>query len=92
MKDESIEDIVHELRNEWATLYFSEGSRTRNGEYPNTVCVETDVLADRIEAALQREKAKIEADVIEQVLLNDAARDAIKPVFDQPKLNQEELK
>lgn len=72
---ESIEDIIREMR------AHDEPGRFVFGQ-------EVGRLADRIEEALAREKAKNEADVMEQVLLNDAARNAIKPVFDKTEFDK----
>lgn len=52
---ETIADIVSEMRNEWAEVYYSEETRRRDGAYCDNkfVAIEPSEIADRIEAARQ---------------------------------------
>ena len=61
-ENETVEDIVKEMRSEWAQVYFSEGSRRKDGEYCDNefAAIEPETVADRIEAAHQRDVAKLE--------------------------------
>lgn len=70
MKYESIEDIIHEMRD-------------KSKACPFVLFLDVEIFADRIEAAWKRERVAIEADVMEQCLLGDAARISIKPAFDK---------
>lgn len=56
-KNETIADIVAEIRGSWAQVYFCEGSRRKDGEYCDNefVAIEPESIADRIEAAWKRE-------------------------------------
>ena len=53
---ETISDIVREMRDVWAVNYWCEGCKTMNGDYPDVVAITTSELADRIEAAANRER------------------------------------
>ena len=57
-KQEKVEDIVAEMRNEWAEVYYSEGTRRRDGAYCDNkfVAIEPSEVSDRIEAAANRER------------------------------------
>ena len=59
---ETVADIANEMRSEWAQVYFSEGSRRKDGEYCDNefAAIEPETVADRIEAAHQRDVAKLE--------------------------------
>lgn len=59
-KHETVADIVAEIRGSWAQVYFCEGSRRKDGEYCDNefVAIESEAVADRIEAALERERAR----------------------------------
>lgn len=56
ISQETIADIVAEMRNEWAKVYFSGGTRRRDGAYCDNkfVVIEPSEVADRIEAAAKR--------------------------------------
>ena len=60
-ENETVADIANEMRSEWAQVYFSEGSRRKDGEYCDNefVAIEPETVADRIEAAHQREVAEL---------------------------------
>ena len=53
---ETIADILREMRNVWAVNYWSEGCKTMNGDYPDVVSITTAEIADRIEAAMREGK------------------------------------
>ena len=59
--NETVADIANEMRSEWAQVYFSEGSRRKDGEYCDNefVAIEPETVADRIEAAHQREVGEL---------------------------------
>ena len=61
-ENETVADIANEMRSEWAQVYFSEGSRRKDGEYCDNefAAIEPETVADRIEAAHQRDVAKLE--------------------------------
>ena len=54
-RQETVADIVREMREVWAVNYWCEGCKTMNGDYPDVVAITTAELADRIEAAHKRE-------------------------------------
>ena len=60
-ENETVEEIVKEMRGEWAQVYFSEGSRRNDGEYCDNefAAIEPGTVADRIESAWRREKAQV---------------------------------
>lgn len=62
-KVETFAEIVKEMRDEWAQVYFSEGSRRKNGEYCDNefVAIEPSIVADRLEAAHNRDVARLVA-------------------------------
>lgn len=55
--NETVEQVCEEMRNNWAVLYYSEGTRTKNGGYSGVPVIETENLAERILAAHKREIA-----------------------------------
>lgn len=73
-KQETIEDILREMREEWAVLYFSNGSQRRDGEYTTFPVLETEKFARRIKAAWNRERVAIEADALNAGALIEAFR------------------
>ena len=60
-ENETVADIANEMRSEWAKVYFSEGSRRKDGEYCDNefAAIEPETVADRIEAAHQREVGEL---------------------------------
>ena len=60
-ENETVAEIVSEMRGEWAQVYFSEGSRRKDGEYCDNefAAIESGTVADRIEAAHGREVAEL---------------------------------
>lgn len=60
-ENETVADIANEMRSEWAQVYFSEGSRRKDGEYCDNefAAIEPETVADRIEAAHQREVGEL---------------------------------
>lgn len=62
-KVETFAEIVKEMRVEWAQVYFSEGSRRKDGEYCDNefVAIEPSNVADRLEAAHNRDVARLVA-------------------------------
>lgn len=88
-ENETVEQVCEEMRNDWAQLYFSEGTRKRDGGYSDVSVIETDKVSGRILAAHKRDIADFqrrydecvrrfnEAD-LERVMLRDevAAKDA----------------
>ncbi len=56
---ESLSDIVAEMRGEWAKCYYAEDSMRSDGEYPEGhEDIDTQALADRIEAAWKRQMSQ----------------------------------
>lgn len=55
--NETVKQIAEEMQNDWAQLYYSEGTRSAKGEYPDVNCIETKKVAKRILAAHKREMA-----------------------------------
>ena len=60
-ENETVAYIANEMRIEWAQVYFSEGSRRKDGEYCDNefAAIEPETVADRIEAAHQRAVAEL---------------------------------
>ena len=60
-ENETVADIANEMRIKWAQVYFSEGSRRKDGEYCDNefAAIEPETVADRIEAAHKREVAEL---------------------------------
>ena len=77
-ENETVADIANEMRIEWAQVYFSEGSRRKDGEYCDNefVAIEPETVADRIEAAHQREVAELRECLKDAVLYNCAICDS----------------
>lgn len=68
-ENEKVGEIVKEIRDSWAQVYFSESSRRKDGEYCDNefAAIESETVADRIEAAHKREVEKLR-DVGKQML------------------------
>ena len=76
--NETVADIANEMRSEWAQVYFSEGSRRKDGEYcaNEFVAIEPETVADRIEAAHRREVAELRKGISELL-------DALQAIYDE---------
>lgn len=59
--NETIDDIIREMREDWAMTYFCEGTKKKNGEYSNIAAIGSQTVAERIEAAHKREMAHNES-------------------------------
>lgn len=57
--NETIEDIVREMRDEWAMCYFSEGTKKKDGNYSDFCTIDTEEVANIIETAHMRDVAKL---------------------------------
>lgn len=76
---ETIADILREMRNVWAVNYWSEGCKTMNGDYPDVVSITTAELADRIEAAAKRQFREVTKTIPHEEVGNAAAmREALE--------------
>lgn len=62
-ENETVEQVCEEIRNDWACLYYSEGTRRKNGERSDVPVIETEKLAERILAAHKREIAAKDAEI-----------------------------
>lgn len=70
-ENDTVADIVREMRSEWAQVYFSEGSRRKDGEYCDNefAAIEPETVADRIEEAYKREVAELRECLKETIVI-----------------------
>lgn len=57
--NETVEEIVNEMRDKWAQFYYSEGTRRKDGKYSEFPAIDTEEVASRIEAVHRREIAEL---------------------------------
>lgn len=58
-ENETVEDIVRKMRDEWALCYFSEGTKRKDGGYSDFCAIDTAEVANNIEAAHRREVSEL---------------------------------